>query len=424
MDTSPPSLLPSSFFIYVNKEYYKNKVYLKYSNRNSIMGILSKEVLSFLSVSVLDIKIKLKIMFFLSMIKMKVNYGGDKHSVMDKGQGWVHLKHIFLENLFGTRDWGIIKETCLNEKFIELNDWYIPNNFSMSYRLNPEHKKYKTVRYFAKGKAFNTLMRKLSEIPRKNAPNKENAFEKKISEYFESILKEIEISAGYEDLVDSLPGKKREAYEASCERVMNKDYNIGVNRLNGRWTNSITNFPKILRQKLLFKGQRMMELDFANMQPWMAIELYESDCPEKQEYLSLVQSAQFYDFFAQKTEHDISTDKKRKNFKKRILREIYFGGLDKIGFYKTWRVFCGHFPILAEIILKHRERGKREFAMFLQRKESKIMIDGALNEIIDRGLSCLTIHDSILCLRKDYLTVLSIMEKHFMRQIPYKPTVK
>lgn len=397
---------------------------MEYNNKNSIVGIVSDEVLDFIRDSTFKPVIKWKVIFFLTMMRVKVNCGDDKDSVMNRTDGWVHLKTKFLENLFGTRDWMQVKEICIKEKFIERNEWFIPKNFSMSYRLNPEHKKRKTIRYFGKGKSFNTLIRKLKEIPRKGTVDEKNPFEVKISSFFSKILSQINISSGYENIINSLPPQKQESYNLSCDKIMNKDYDIRINRSNGRWSNSVTNFPKILRKKLTYKGEKLIELDFANMQPWMAIQLYPFDCSEKEKYLELVQSAEFYDFFARKTNHDVSTDKKRKNFKKRILREIYFGGLDKIQFYKNWHVFCDLFPILAQIILEHRRKGNKQFAKLLQRKESLIMIDGALNEMIDKNIPCLTIHDAALCLPKDHFTVLSIMEKHFMKYIPYKPTIK
>lgn len=422
METLSPS--PPSLYICLNKEYYSNKEYTKYNNSNSIVGIVSEEVLDFIRNSEFDPVIKWKVIFFMTMMRIKVNSGDDKKSVMNRNHGWVHLKSKFLQNLFGTRDWSQVLEICIRKKFIERDEWFIPGNFSMSYRLNPEHKKRVAIRYFGSGKAFNTLIKKLKEIPRKGVIDEANPFEVKVSNFFSKILSKISISNGYENVIDSLPPKKQVSYNLSCDKIINKDYDIRINRSNGRWSNSVTNFPKILRKRLTYNGERLIELDFANMQPWMAIQLYPYDCPEKQKYLELVQSAEFYDFFARKTNHDISTEKKRKSFKKRILREIYFGGLDKIQFYKNWHVFCDLFPILSKIILEHRRKGNKSFAKLLQRKESLIMIDGALNEMIDKNIPCLTIHDAALCLPRDHFAVLSIMEKHFMRYIPHKPTIK
>lgn len=409
------------FYILLNKEYYKNKLYIKYTNKVSILGILPEDVLKYLDKSDLDLKIKFKIIYFLTMIKMKVENGSSSRSCA--GKGWVNLKASVLDEIFGTRDWTIVRKICLKEGFVETDDEFLVGQHTKSYRISPKIKRFKSIRYFGKGKAFNSLLNKLRKVESKPIVF-ESEFEKKVSAHFLKILNEIKLAENYADFIDSTWASKIESYIFACERVLNVDHKIKINRENGRWTHSVSNFPKVLRDKLIYNGEPFIDLDYSNMQPWMAVSLYPFDCPEKEKYIKIVKEGIFYEFFAKRVGKDISQDEKRKQFKQRILRECFFGDMDYVKYYKIWDVFIHEFPILTKEIIKFRKTGKREFAMFLQRKESRITIDGALDELIDVGIPCLSIHDSFMCREKDAEMVKKTMIRHFMKYIPHEPTIK
>ena len=72
------------------------------------------------------------------------------------------------------------------------------------------------------------------------------------------------------------------------------------------------------------------------------------------------------------------------------------------------------FPKLIEWIDAFKAKhGDSSFAIFLQRKEAELMIDGVYTSIKQKGLFCLTKHDSVIIKKEDYEEVMEIIKRIF-----------
>jgi hypothetical protein len=414
MDIPPPLPSPSlsSFIKYVllDKEYYVNERY-RYYNDKSIVGILDEDTFNRIKCLDIDLRLKIKVIYFLTMLVRK-----------NAGEKGAELKTEICRNTFGIRDWKAICNICKKEGFIEVDENYKPGEFCRKYKLIKKSGKKMIFRYWDSRKTFgflkNTLDLVFEKINNKNINHK-------ISKHYRSVLSKIELPKNYIDLIPWDDDKKVKSYRLGCENILTKNYSIRLNEENGRWTNSVTNLPKTIRRELTYNGQKFIELDYSAMQPWMATLLYPENCLEKEEYIKLLKSGEFYEKLASKSGYDFTAPEKRKPFKKRVMREVFFGKqIDKLPHYKVWGVFSMDFPVLSKILLKNRTECSRKFALRLQKMESDIVIGQVLNVLADKGIPSLTVHDSIMCLNKDASLVTELMRHYFKAKIGHEPGIQ
>ena len=89
------------------------------------------------------------------------------------------------------------------------------------------------------------------------------------------------------------------------------------------------------------------------------------------------------------------------------------------------------FPVLYERMAElkkptdmHREAYKR-VSYALQSRESKIMIEGILYELqVEKGIDCLSVHDSIWCTEEHVEIVKNSITKWFLKELSFEPQLK
>jgi hypothetical protein len=72
-----------------------------------------------------------------------------------------------------------------------------------------------------------------------------------------------------------------------------------------------------------------------------------------------------------------------------------------------------------------RREGYKRVSQALQSTESKIMIEGVLYELqVEKGIDCLSVHDSIYCTKEHVETVKSSITKWFLSIMGFEPQLK
>ena len=89
------------------------------------------------------------------------------------------------------------------------------------------------------------------------------------------------------------------------------------------------------------------------------------------------------------------------------------------------QAFEAEFPLLAERLREQKTGNYRKVAREMQLMESKIMVWGVLNDLLlEKKITCLSIHDSICCFEEDIKTVEKSMQKFFHQEMKFLPRLK
>ena len=147
----------------------------------------------------------------------------------------------------------------------------------------------------------------------------------------------------------------------------------------------------------------------------------------------------------------------REKLKKKVFKEIFFGKVSEK--YRIWLAFKGMFPELSAIIEKLKQENQpvyvgaggvlsttadqrsagtkasawsskkqpkphSAYAVRLQNLEAKAIIEGVLQEAVEKNIPVLTVHDSVICRIKDAVTVERMMNNHVLRIVGDTPRLK
>ena len=210
----------------------------------------------------------------------------------------------------------------------------------------------------------------------------------------------------YIDTIDNFIVTKSYSQRLSnCYNVFNINNQIFYcdrNDTNYRLDHNLTGLKKELFNKLTFDGERLHELDIANAQFAIAAHLN----PDiDQSFIQQAQAGTLYSTIEEEL-------KLKPNEGKAMMFKVAF---DKV--HKTdpeQNIVRNMYPKYMAWVDAYKEKnGYKAFANLLQRKESGIMIDGLLNQLIEGGYNLFTIHDALRVKQSDTNTVYDIAKNYF-----------
>jgi hypothetical protein len=193
-----------------------------------------------------------------------------------------------------------------------------------------------------------------------------------------------------------------DSYNANFYSICNyRDLNhkFQIDKSNRIHTN-LTNLKSDFRRFLSVQGEKLGQVDIRNSQP-LFLYLVIKDNPEipdteKQEYRQLVEEGRFYEMFMEKL--NLTADK-RKEVKEMTYKYIFYGesrNIDK----KYLNIFREKFPNILGFINQIKNPDYKQFAILLQKAESRFVIGKVVPEFIQRNSTTQefvsTIHDSIV----------------------------
>ena len=131
------------------------------------------------------------------------------------------------------------------------------------------------------------------------------------------------------------------------------------------------------------------------------------------EYLRLCEEGRLYEFLAEQAGEDVSTNKKRGEFKQKCFRDVFYA---KKG-YKTplQDLFAGLFPSIMKFIDEVKYKDREHLACWMQRVESSFVINRVVKRFREENPETfvLTIHDSIMTKETDIDTALKVLREEF-----------
>jgi len=212
-------------------------------------------------------------------------------------------------------------------------------------------------------------------------------------------------------------------FEDAVENIQNKRWRFSVGKITGRVFTNITNFPREVRQYLRLDERALTEVDISACQPLLLIQLYQNGEPEKEKYLQLVLSGQFYEGLDRRLAKPYGPEG-RDDLKQKALTWLF--DTSRPTRTKLCQSFVEMFPVLYAEILKFKEPNYLALAHRLQKDESTIVIKGAVRKIMmsSPNIPILTIHDSILTLPEYTATVVCALKEAVRLRLGVEPNIK
>lgn len=224
--------------------------------------------------------------------------------------------------------------------------------------------------------------------------------------------------------------KTRAAYLAMVESIKDKNFFVHchddskprhTNRLFTNWTSTKKDFRPFFR----FKGKPLIGVDIKACQVALLYKFYGDDPAfkdEKERFSKTVTQSDIY--------LDLGAEMAKVTGKPMLSRDeiksLCFVLMFARNYHIPWVIrypFCSLFPLLYRRISQHKWRfGHQAVAREMQLAESKIMVEGALHELlVEKGIDCLSVHDSIYCTEEHVDVVKQSMHKWFTREMGFVP---
>lgn len=348
-----------------------------------------------------------------------INLIYEQRILYKNSQEYVPLKAIYMRNLV-VRNYNDYVNILVRKGVIACDRHYIKNEKSFGYKLCEP---YSLVRHKEISLLSTCVNRNVERWTARRLPTT------KVHNHLYGFLQEIEIDYDKAiQFIDKLDVQEYNSAKIAIDKFKNRDFFLYCDEFGKRIHTNITNLRSTLRKYLVYKNQKLVNVDIANSQPLLllisiphlsysircTISIYFDDVtPDVLNYKRLVEQGTLYDYLMK---HAGETD--RSVFKENFFRETFFGK-------RTSKLFCKLFPTIGEEIKKIKRKNYRRLAWLMQRTESKLMISGICRRIMEehKDTFMATIHDSILTTQENVPIIKKIMSEEF-EKLGLSPTIR
>jgi hypothetical protein len=308
--------------------------------------------------------------------------------------------------------------------------------------------------YISKLLSVNITSKPISKRVIKNKNDRNNAVNQKLHQYREYFLNsfKIDYKKSMEYLDNWFNNSINSINSLLCSNNLSNDYIKLVNKYNhifislssindgdlyfrkndtnGRIDTNLTSLKSEYKQFIVSK-EPLYQIDIVNSQPFI-LSLYLNSllCSnnlnkdlqnELLKYNDWTGSGLFYEMF-EKTYFN----KTGKTLTRKMIKDMMFCIFysKNSSFKKEKSIFISVFPNIMNIIEKEKENKHNEFAIKLQKIESKICIDIISQELDIEGIEYYTIHDAWLVSKEDIQKTKNIIMNKFYKYFHRRPEMK
>ena len=187
------------------------------------------------------------------------------------------------------------------------------------------------------------------------------------------------------------------SYSRSIARLVNQDYNIFRNETNNRLDTNLTNLPGALLDKICVDN-KLCQLDVSNSQfailGHILLKEYGLCDDDVMVFFNEAKAGTLYEYMVK----ELNLTKKSEA--KQMMFELFFSK-NKDFSYSKERI-RKLFPNVYDFVYRFKEENNyKQFAILLQKFESKLMIDDIYYKVINENFWCLSVHDSLICKIED-----------------------
>lgn len=261
---------------------------------------------------------------------------------------------------------------------------------------------------------------------------------KKMKSYFKDFIGGINIQEAIEE-IQKLEINSRISQFQLIDKIENGNLYFKRNKTNGRLDSNLTNLKTNIK---FFNKGGFKQIDISNSQPffmsYLMINLYYSHydslnttidsvnqsvnsvrfCQKElkeikkeeiEKFVDWTVGGKFYDNFVTET-------LTRKEVKKMMMCVLFS---KPESYTKEKKIFAYHFPGIQNWINAFKEKnGYNQFAIMLQKMESKKVLDEICKELTEKDIYNVTIHDSWIVKNEQFEEALSIIKSHFVTISP------
>lgn len=325
---------------------------------------------------------------------------------------------------------------------IETNNQYRVGEESKGYRLTPKYANVKFREVQIRDKRINEKIICFREKQKQKIKLNQHRY---IYDCLEKVSMDVE---GARSLIEvsNLNEYEYSSYSISVDMIESQTWFQTVDSTAGRVHNNITNLSKKLRPFLRYENKPLVEVDVRNSQPFffnLLIRDYfnppspsvslpsfptflpyvtksKTECTDLELYRELTSTGEFYEYLMKKTGYNEC----RKNFKIRFFKNVFYSKENDNYMSADRKMFKHLFPTVAKIVSFYKKDDHRVLARLLQKAEADIMINKIVPRLADKGIYCLTIHDSILTTPENSEIVKTIMLDEFQNSLGFTPTIR
>lgn len=372
---------------------------------------------------------------------------------------FVPVSSNVLKKNFNSKKVKSILNFLVDEGFLYIKSGYKPNKITRRFKFTARYSNLVLVNYQCRDRWIVKKVFKFKSQDFKQVPNLvEYSFLKKsldtVSFDVQSALNDIQSKFHNKEYVLKTKSGKQELYTLEryisannvilrLENEINtKNFDFNVSKTNDRLYTTLTSLPTYLKKYVTINGQKIVGLDLSNSQPFflnILLDEYKRENPssvnqklidECELYKSETENGLLYKTLKsnciQYNNLNLPTSKKTfDNIKTEFFTNLFFSKLKLCNGSTIYKVFSNQYPEILKIINYYKSVKNENFAVQLQKIESRVFINNICKNIFEilGNIPVFTIHDAIYCSVNDENNVRQIIKAVF-NEIGYNPTIK
>jgi hypothetical protein len=213
----------------------------------------------------------------------------------------------------------------------------------------------------------------------------------------------------------------------SLSAINDGDLFFRKNDTNNRIDTNLTSLKSEYKQ-FIVSQEPLYQIDIINSQPFILSLLLNSsyvagflDKKELEKYTDWTGSGLFYELFEKTYKENTGKILNRKQIKDMMFCIFYS---KNISYKKEKEIFTSIFPSISKWISEQKEDNHNQFAITLQKIESKICIEIICKELDKQNIKYYTIHDAWLVNKEDIQKTQKIIMSNFYKYFNRRPEMK
>jgi hypothetical protein len=315
-----------------------------------------------------------------------------------------------------THDNKGIKKNTKNRIFDEWYDIMIP--------IDKANKNFLTKDYDEDSVGINNASKHVKKMGSHYRKNLQIDYDGAVEHSYERYISELETAKSEDEEISAF--KRYSSRISSINSIhngsKNKTLRFKRNDKNFRLDTNLTNMASDLR-KFIIGYENMSYLDLSNSQPVLfnvLLKQYQKNASEAlkneiNKYFDITTSGQWYEFLQ-------SIYKKDREECKTIWMEIAYS--QNHHHKQTKAMFSKVFPLIYGIIENIKKVEHNQFAIHLQKIESKIFIDKICKNLVSENIIAFTMHDGLIVPKEHKEKTLQIMQEVLLKEIGVVPNIK
>lgn len=217
--------------------------------------------------------------------------------------------------------------------------------------------------------------------------------------------------------------RQKDNFEINLARIASGDMSFRRDSKTGRLNHTVAMFSKIGRPYILIDGELTDETDIGSSQVSLSTLLYPFESLEKKCFIKILTEENFYWYIERFSEYKYAKEDYGK-LKGDFFGQVFYCKIGHEWEKPLWDSYDRIFPEHAALVYGEKELGNREFALKMQRIEADLMVNRVVDRLRRESIRCLTVHDSLICKKRDTERVRQVLSEELMGLLGFIPRIE